>query len=142
MELDGELHGVTPASSSSTAINYVSAGNLFPSVGTSVTNSGFVIYNGTLRNCFYLNGIQGSLAITEKTGETSFYKTSEDPEVKTTATVVEALNNFIELKGVLQEGDEEVDTTGWCKWVVGDNNLPALDFNKEWNGTSWVTVSN
>ena len=98
--------------------------------------------NPVITNCFYLDGIAGTRGITAKTGENIFYKTSTDPNAKTTATVVDALNNYIALKGVLQEGDTEVDTTGWCKWVVSEDNLPILDFNTEWNGTEWVTVNN
>ena len=100
--------------------------------------------NITVANCFYLDGTPGNTGINVATQEpnvTKFFKTSEDENAMTTAKVVEALNNYIELKGVIEEGDTEVNTTGWCKWVVGDNNLPALDFDTEWNGTDWITVT-
>ena len=95
----------------------------------------------TFSNCFYLDGIGGSKG-TQESNTTAFVKTSEDENAMTTAKVVAALNNYIERKGVIAEGDTEVDTTGWCKWVVGEDNLPALDFNTEWNGTIWVTTNN
>ena len=98
--------------------------------------------NPVITNCYYLDGIAGSTGLTAKTGENIFYKTSDDPDALTTAKVVAALNNYIELKGVIAEGDTEVDTTGWCKWVVGEDNLPALDFDTEWNGTTWITTNN
>ena len=53
------------------------------------------------------------------------------------------LQDFInDLNNYTESNPEGVSTVGWCKWVVGDDNLPALDFKTEWNGTAWVTVSN
>lgn len=111
--------------------------------GTAYSGSGLIGSAGeTYKNSYYLNGIEGSSGLTARSGEIVFYKTSANEEDMTTAKVVTALNNYIELKGVITEGDTEVDTTGWCKWVVGSNNLPALDFDTEWNGTAWVSTNN
>ena len=97
--------------------------------------------SNTFNNCYYLDGIAGTTGLVPYANETAFVKTSTDPQAMTTAKVVAALNNYIELKGVLQEGDTQVDTTGWCKWVVGDDNLPILDFDTEWNGTTWAPAN-
>ena len=90
-----------------------------------ITNSvGYYIYN----NCYSLQGKINNIdsnIITEKTEE---YMKLQD--------FINDLNNYTE------SNPEGVSTVGWCKWVVGDDNLPALDFNTEWNGTAWVTVSN
>ena len=126
-----------------TYINCCSMGMLEKLKGTDLGTSGLIAGSTTNNtNCYYLDGIQGTTGLNPKTGETVFYKTSTDENVMTTAKVVSALNNYIELKGVIAEGDTEVDTTGWCKWVVGETNLPELDFNTEWNGTEWVTTNN
>ena len=92
----------------------------------------------TVGNCFYLDGTPGNTGINVSSQEpnvTKFYKTSEDESVMTTAKVVQALNDYIE------SNPSGVTTSGWCKWVVGDNNLPALDFETEWNGTAWGPAS-
>ena len=118
------------------AFNCYSAG-LFDITSTS-RRTGLLLKNGaTLSNCYYLDGIVGTTGLTAQTGETIFYKTSDNEEDLTTAKVVAALNNYIELKGVIEEGDTEVDTTGWCQWKVGKDNLPELDFDIEWKGTEW-----
>ena len=131
------MNGLNGAS----AINCYSAGVL--NTTSTSSRTGVLLINGaSLTNCYYLDGIQGTTRIIPETGATVFYKTSEDEEAMTTAKVVAALNNYIELKGLIAEGDAEVNTTGWCKWVVGEDNLPALDFNTEWNGTTWVTTNN
>lgn len=141
-----ECHGFSPASSANSncsAINGFSGGNLIVSKGTLYSFNGVIYRNGaSLRNCYYLDGIQNNLGVSPETGAIKFVKTSDDPDAKTSEKVKDALNNFIELKGVIEEGDTEVDTTGWCKWKIGDNNLPVLDFNTEWNGTTWVTLNN
>ena len=121
-----------------TIINCCSMGNLSVLNGTSSLTVGAISKTGGDRihkNCYYLSGIQGIFTLSKGTGDILFYQTSEDPEVQTTATVVEALNGYIE------SNEDDIDTTGWCQWVVGENNLPALDFTKEWNGTSWITVN-
>ena len=89
-----------------------------------------------LNNCFYLDSVATECGITQETGSTAFIKVSNNVEDMTTLKVVEALNNYI------AHPDDGIDTTGWCKRIVGENNLPALDFNTEWNGTEWVTVEN
>ena len=131
-----------------TVINCCSMGNLSVINGLSSHRVGAIhkasTANITHKNCYYLSGINidnsSSTPITfildKITGDNIFYKTSDDPDAMTTAKVVTALNSYIE------SNEDEVDTTGWCKWVVGDNNLPALDFDTEWNGTTWVTASN
>ena len=96
----------------------------------------------TFKSCYYLDGVAGTTGLLPRANEILFYQTSNNPEDMTTLRVVAALNNYIELKGVLQQGDTEIDTKGWCKWIVGSNNLPALDFNTEWNGTQWITMTN
>ena len=128
--------------SGGSVINCFSGGSLSKLSGTRLDESGMIAKKSTLTNCYYLDGIDENVGITPETGATVFYKTSDDPEAMTTAKVVAALNNYIELKGVLQEGDAEVDTTGWCKWVINNDNLPVLDFTTEWNGTAWVTSAN
>ena len=90
----------------------------------------------SLTSCYYLDGVGETTGLTPRATETVFYKTSENEEDMTTAKVVQTFNDYIE------SNPEGVSTAGWCKWVVGDDNLPALDFNTEWNGTAWVTVSN
>ena len=97
---------------------------------------------GTSNNCFYLDGIEGTTGILPRTGETLFYKTSDNTEDMTTAKVVAQLNGYIETSGYAETDEDKVDTTGWCKWIISDENLPILDFNTEWNGTEWETVSN
>lgn len=95
-----------------------------------------IMSSSTIKNCYYINGVPGNTGINVSSQEPNailFYETSNNP---TTNTVVAALNSYIE------SNEDEVDTTGWCKWVVGEKNLPALDFNTEWNGTAWVRASN
>ena len=95
--------------------------------------------SATITNSYYLNGVPGNTGINVASQEPNavmFYKTSEDENAMTTAKVVQALNDYIE------SNPSGVSTSGWCKWEVGEDNLPALDFTKEWDGTSWVTVSN
>lgn len=89
------------------------------------------------KNNYYLSGIQGIFTLNTTTGDSIFYKTLEGLEIpegeatpKTTTDVVDALNYYI------AHPDSEVNTKGWCKWVVGDDNLPALDFNYEWDPTA------
>ena len=139
--LGGGTRGVGGISSSNysngTYINCCSMGILEKLSGTDLRSSGLIAGSTTNNtNCFYLDGIQGTTGITPKTGETVFYKTSEDESAMTTAKVVDAMNGYIE------NPNEGVDTTGWCQWKVGKDNLPELDFNTEWNGTTWVTVNN
>ena len=128
---------------SGTSINCCSLGELKYINWGGPGRSGIVATSGcTHKNCYYLDGVPGTTGLTAPANVSIFYKTTDDPNAMTTAKVVTALNNYIELKGVLNEGDTEVDTTGWCKWVIGDNNLPALDFDTEWNGTEWVETNN
>ncbi len=91
----------------------------------------------THKNNYYLFGIQGIFTLVTATGDTVFYKTLEGLEVpegeanpKTTADVVDALNYYI------AHPDSGVDTKDWCEWVIGDNSLPALDFNSIWDPTA------
>ena len=86
-------------------------------------------------NNYYLNGIEGTTGITPEAEAIMFYKTSNDANAMTTAKVVAALNSYIE------SNQDNIDTTHWCKWVIGDNNLPALDLNVEWNGTTWININ-
>ena len=134
------MHGICP-----TATNYVvNAVNCYSSGLLNITNgsekSGSAILvagnSSTRTNCYYLDGVAGTTGIAPRTGETIFYKTSEDENAMTTAKVVQTFNDYIE------SNPEGVSTVGWCKWVIGENNLPALDFNTEWNGTTWVTTNN
>lgn len=101
-----------------------------------MTQSGLIAKRSTLTNCYYLDGIDENVGLTPETGATVFYKTSENEEDMTTEKVVEKLNEYIRLKGVLEEGDTEVDTAGWCRWKVGENNLPELELEWEWNPTA------
>lgn len=112
--------------------------------GTSKEGSAILIAgdNSVRTNCYYLNTSVGSTGLTPRTGETVFYKTSADASVAndtngmTTENMVTTFNNYI------QNPPEGVNTTGWCQWRIGENNLPELDFNTEWNGTEWVAINN
>ena len=127
--------GLSSVSNNGSAINCYSAGTL--SKKTSSSRTGFLLTNGAARtNCFYLDGIKGTTNIVPNVAETVFYKTSDDPDAMTTAKIVDEMNSYI------QNPDEGVDTTGWCQWRIGDNNLPELDFDTEWNGTAWITTNN
>lgn len=127
------------------AINCYSGGMLKITKGTSRDQSALTVAgsNSTRTNCYYLDGIQGTTGITVRTGETVFYKTLEGLELPeneenypaTTQTLIDTFNEYIE------SNPEGVSTVGWCKWIEGENNLPALDFTQEWNGTDWVTVN-
>ena len=118
--------------------NCCSVGNLFWTSGdSSQLGCCDLVSYGKKTNCYYLEGIQGTTGIEPKTGETLFYRTLEGLKIeegaetpKTTTDVVDALNYYI------AHPDSEVNTKGWCKWIVGDNGLPALDFNYEWDPTA------
>lgn len=133
-----QLVGISALNSGSlNGINCCSLGILNSLTGTNFGGSGVIARKGsTLKNCYYLNGVQGTTRIIPEPGATVFYKISENEEDMTTAKVVEKLNEYIRLKGVLAEGDTEVDTTGWCRWKVGENNLPELELDWEWNPTA------
>ena len=49
---------------------------------------------------------------------------------------VEELNTFIETGG---NGDN-IDTTGWAKWIYHESDFPTLDIKTTWDGTKWKTV--
>ena len=95
-----------------------------------ITNLG----ESSIINGYYLYGAQGNTGITPEAAATVFYKTSDNENVKTSAIVVEELNAFIE------SNESGINTNGWCKWVLSDDNVPVLDFSTEWNGTEWTTV--
>ena len=140
MGLDGICAGGYDVDASTNIINCCSAGDLSVLNGTSDQNVGVVVKGGGNHpvhiTSYYLSEIQGIFTLNKKSGDTIFYKTSDDPDAMTTIKVVDAMNSYI------QNPDEGVDTIGWCQWIVGDNNLPELDFDTEWNGTDWVTVNN
>lgn len=122
-----------------TVSNCCSMGDLSVINGTSSKTVGAIIKGGSYdihKNCYYLSGIQGMFTLSAKEGDKVFYKTSENEEDMTTEKVVEKLNEYIRLKGVLEEGDTEVDTAGWCRWKVGENNLPELELEWEWDPTA------
>ena len=136
MELYGIFSGSSGNSITVTFTNCCSAGNLEKKSGTNYNASGLIGGSGqTYRNSYYLDGIAGTTGITARTGDKIFYKTSNDPEAMTTAKVVDALNGYI----INPQNGE--NTTGWCKWKIGKDNLPELDLNTEWNGTTWVTAN-
>lgn len=79
-------------------------------------------------NCFTLEGkvaTVNSNIVTEKTEE---YMKSQD--------FINDLNDYT------ASNPEGINTADWCKWIINDDNLPILDFNTEWNGTEWVSVTN
>lgn len=137
MEQDGISAG---AYGGTAVINCCSMGNLSVIDGTDSQPVGAIVKGGVLgtdTNCYYLSGIQGIFTLNTTTGDNIFYKTLEGLEIpegeatpKTTTDVIDALNYYI------AHPDSGVDTKKWCKWVVGDNNLPALDFNSIWNPTA------
>ena len=49
---------------------------------------------------------------------------------------VDELNTFIETGG----NGNNIDTTGWAKWIYHENDFPTLDVKTTWNGTEWKTV--
>lgn len=49
---------------------------------------------------------------------------------------VDELNTFIETGG---NGDN-IDTTGWAKWIYHENQFPTLDVKTTWDGTEWKTI--
>ena len=53
---------------------------------------------------------------------------------------IQSLAYINEMNSYIENNDDGIDTTGWCKWILGDDNFPTLDFNTEWNGTEWVTA--
>ena len=107
------------------------------------SQSGIIAGNsGTSENCYYLNKVPGTTGLLPREHETMFYKsadaealglTKEDDGILLTEDVVSQLNFYIQSNGT--------DTAGWCRWIMGDNETPILDFNTEWNGTAWVTVT-
>ena len=44
-------------------------------------------------------------------------------------TVVNKLNSYIE------NNSDGIDTTGWCKWIEGEDGYPILDYNTSWQIT-------
>ena len=133
-----ELLGIiVNMNNSGTSINCCSLGELKYINWAGPGKSGIVATNGcTHKNCYYLDGVAGTTGLTAPASVRVFYKTSSDPEALMTASVVDELNSYIE------SNEDDVDTTGWCRWIVGEDNLPALDFDTEWNGTTWITTNN
>ena len=104
----------------------------------------------TFINDFYLNGVPGTTGLSPRGNEKLFYTpsnaetlglTKEDDGILLTEDVIAQLNGYIETSGYAETEEDKVDTTGWCKWVMGPDEVPILDFNTEWNGTAWVTVT-
>lgn len=107
-------------------VNCCSSGQLRKLSGTSLTQSGFVAKRSTCTNCYYLDGIDENIGLTPEAGTTVFYKTSDDPEVMTSAKVVQALNDYIDAH--LNDEDATTNTSTWLRWRVGTNGLPELIF--------------
>ena len=134
-----ELHGISVSGSGyiATLINCYSAGTLRYTKGSGHNMCGILAGPAcTFNNCYYLDGVAGTTGLTAPASVRAFYKTSNDPQALMTASVVDELNSYIE------SNEDDVDTTGWCRWIVGEDNLPALDFDTEWNGTTWITTNN
>lgn len=81
---------------------------------------------GKVVNCFYLLGSVNSV------GNTSIVEYDEN-KMKS-EEFIEELNTFIESGAK----DYEVDTTGWAKWMQGEDGYPTLDLKNSWNGTNWT----
>ncbi len=107
------------------AINCYSAGTL--NTTSTASRTGVLLKSGaSLTNCYYLDGIKGTTNITPEVGATIFYNTSDDPEVMTSAKVVQALNDYIDAH--LNDEDTATNTSTWLRWQVGTNDLPELIF--------------
>ena len=50
---------------------------------------------------------------------------------------INELNAFIETGG----NGENIDTTGWAKWLYNENEFPTLDMKTTWTGTEWITMN-
>lgn len=111
----------------------------------------------TLVNCYssgnisgtYPGGLMGAHAWNSKagTGINSYYLLSDTVSnsvgkstqaIESTAltavtqTIIDNLNEYIE------ENTDDIDTTGWVKWVLNKNSEPTLDFKTTWDGAQWV----
>lgn len=67
----------------------------------------------------------------------------EEEYIKSNAFIGQ-MNSFIEEGKIVTTVDdttteEDIDTTGWAKWILGEDGYPTLDFKTTWNGESWIT---
>ena len=81
-----------------------------------------------MKSCFSLEGS------TSSHGNTTIVEYNEQ-KMKSKEFVNE-LNSFIETGG----NGENIDTTGWAKWLYNENDFPTLDEKSTWNGTEWKSV--
>ena len=80
-------------------------------------------------NCFKL--IQES--ILETNPNVVIYEENQMKSIE----FVNELNAFIETGG----NGENIDTTGWAKWLYNENEFPTLDMKTTWTGTEWITMN-
>ena len=81
-----------------------------------------------IKNCFNLEGSVSSL------GNTAIIE--YDEQKMKSEEFVNTLNTYIETGG----NGENIDTTGWAKWIYHENDYPTLDGKTTWDGTKWITV--
>ena len=80
-------------------------------------------------NCFKL--IQES--ILETNPNVVIYEENQMKSIE----FINELNAFIETGG----NGENIDTTGWAKWLYNENEFPTLDMKTTWDGTKWITIN-
>ena len=80
-------------------------------------------------NCFKL--IQES--ILETNPNVVIYEENQMKSIE----FINELNAFIETGG----NGEDIDTTGWAKWLYNENEFPTLDMKTTWTGTEWITMN-
>lgn len=81
-----------------------------------------------IKNCFHL--------LQETSSSANEYITIYDETKMKSKEFVDELNTFIETGG----NGNNIDTTGWAKWIYHENDFPTLDTKTTWNGTEWKTV--
>ncbi len=81
-----------------------------------------------IKNCFHL--------LQETSSSANEYITIYDETKMKSKEFVDELNTFIETEG----NGNNIDTTGWAKWIYHENDFPTLDTKTTWDGTEWKTV--
>lgn len=79
-------------------------------------------------NSLYMLNIENQSSLNKSRGT---IKTIEELKSK---EFVDKLNSFIE------NNTDEIDTTGYYKWLYKENEYPALNFNEYWDGSNWVQI--
>lgn len=108
-----------------TSLDIINCYNVGETTSLWSTGSIIAIIRGiapTTKNCYYLETLSKQTSIA--TPYSKEYMQRQD--------FVDELNNYIE------SNDDDIDTSGWAKWVIQANGYPTLDFNTIWDGKEWI----